>query len=128
MAAPEIDDRVRRLVAAHLASVAQREVLLLMSAAPDKWWTADEVAHALVTRPPAAAGFLGHLAGTGLLERDDERFRYAPSGATSAAVDELAACYATRRPTVVGLILARPDEAVTSLADAFRLRRRRPDG
>ena len=125
MAPPEIAEPVRRLIAGHLESVAQLEVLLLVRAAPEKWWTPDEVARALVTRPPAALGFLQHLSATGLLEREYERFRYAPPGKLGGVVDELAACYATRRPTVVGLILAGPDEAASSLADAFLFRRRR---
>ena len=125
MAPPEIAESVRRFIAGHLESVAQLEVLLLVRAAPDKWWTAEEVARALVTRPPAATGFLQHLEATGLLERDGDGFRFAPPGKTGAVVDELAACYATRRPTVIGLILAGPDEAVNSLADAFRIRRKR---
>ena len=125
MAPPEIAEPVRRFIAGHLESVAQLEVLLLVRAAPDKTWTADEVARALVTRPPAATGFLEHLHGTGLLAREGEGFRFAPPGGTGTVVDELAACYATRRPTVIGLILAGPDEAATSLADAFRIRRRR---
>jgi len=125
VAAPEIAEPVRRFIAGHLESVAQLEVLLLVRAAPEKWWTPDEVARALVTRPPAALGFLQHLSATGLLERDDERFRYTPPGRVGAVVDELAACYATRRPTVVGLVLAGPDEAASSLADAFRFRRSR---
>ena len=125
MPPPEIAEPVRRFITGHLESVAQLEVLLLVRAAPERWWTQDEVARALVTRPPAALGFLSHLHDTGLLERDGERFRYAPAGRTGAVVDELAACYATRRPTVVGIILAGPDDAVVSLADAFRIRRRR---
>ncbi len=121
----DIPEPVRRLIAGHLESVAQLDVLLLLRAAPDKWWTSEEVARALVTRPPAALGFLHHLTGTGLLERDEERFRYAPPGTTGPVVDELAACYSARRTTVVSLILSAPDEAVSSLADAFRLRRRK---
>lgn len=125
MAPSEIPDDVRRLIGEHLESVAQLEVLLLVRAAPDKWWSAEEVARALVSRPPAAAGFLAHLHAAGLLGRDGDVYQYAPSPANAATVDALAECYATRRPTVIGLIFARPDDAVASLADAFRLRRKR---
>ena len=125
MPPPDVPDGVRRLISEHLESVAQLEVLLLTRAAPEKWWTADEVARAMVTRPAAALGFLRHLHVSGLLAAGDGGFRYDPPAATGADVDELASCYATRRPTIVGLILAGPDEAASSLAEAFRIRRRR---
>lgn len=125
MAPPDIPADVRRLIADSIESVAQLEVLLLVRAAPDKRWTPDEVARALVTRPPAAAGFLAQLEATDLVTRDGDGYRYTPPGTTAGTVDRLAECYATRRPTVVGLIFDRPDDAVSSLADAFRIKRRK---
>ena len=116
---------VERFIAQRLDSVALLEVLLLVRAAPDRAWTADDVARALVTRPEHARAMLGQLAGEGLLTMDDTAFRYAP-GDLGGDVEELAECYATRRPTVVGLIFAPRDSGAEALADAFRIRRRKP--
>jgi hypothetical protein len=73
---------VRRLIAQRIESVAQLEVLLLLRAAPEKAWSAEEVGRALVTRPDAAEGFLGHLVERELVrpEEDEEGatlFQYA---------------------------------------------------
>lgn len=127
-ASDEIPEGIRRLITERIESVAQLEVLLLLRAAPDKTWSVTEVARALVTRPDAAAGFLRHLVDRGLVRQEgDDAFRYAASGELGDDVDGLAQCYATRRTTVIGLIFApRPgDSAAATLADAFRLKRRR---
>ena len=110
---------VRRFITAHLDSVSALETLLLLHGEPDRGWTADEVAGALVTKPSAAEGFLRELRDHGLVSEHDGRFRYAPH----RAVDALAETYATRRHTVIGLIFDRPDPAASALADAFRFRK-----
>ena len=50
---------------------------------------------------------------------------HAHHSTAEAVIDELAAAYAMRRVTVVGLIFAKPSQAVTGLADAFKLRKDR---
>ena len=115
---------VERFIAQRLDSVALLEVLLLVRAAPDRAWTAEDVARALVTRPEHAGAMLGQLAAEDLLAADDGAYRYTP-GELVDDVEQLAECYATRRPTVVGLIFAPRDAGAEALADAFRIRRRR---
>lgn len=122
---PEVPPAVRQLIAEHLESVAQLEVLLLLRAAADRAWSIEEVAQAQVTRPAAAAGYLAQLELAGLVVREGAQYRYAPSADRGPTLDALADAYAKRRQTVVGLIFSGPDDDVTSLADAFRLRRRR---
>lgn len=117
---------VRRFIVSHIVSVAQLEVLLLLRAAADKDWTSDEVARALVTQPEAAAGWLENLTGHGLARETDGSYRYEPSSdEVERTVDALAESYANYRVSVISLIFSRPSERVTSLADAFRIRRRR---
>lgn len=119
VAGDDIPSDVRRFIAAHLESVSALEVLLLLHGQPDRTWTADDVAAKLVTKPQAATGFLRHLRDHGLASEEDGRFRYAPH----RTVDALAAAYAARRHTVIGLIFDRPDPAASALADAFRFRK-----
>jgi hypothetical protein len=116
---------VRRFIASHIVSVSQLEVLLLLRAAGDKAWTADEVARALVTQPEAAAGWLANLTESGLATHRGASYRYAPATPElEETVDSLAESYANYRVAVISLIFARPSEGVTRLADAFRIRRK----
>jgi hypothetical protein len=116
---------VRRFIASHIVSVAQLEVLLLLRAAADKDWTADEVARALVTQPEAAAGWLENLTQERLARSQGAGYRYAPAThELETTVDALAESYANYRVAVISLIFARPSEGVTRLADAFRIRRK----
>jgi hypothetical protein len=120
----DVTDDARRLITEHIHSVEQLEVLLLLRAAPDKEWSAAEVARALVSQPDTAETRLADLARRRLLKRKDDTYRYAPVAKTDKAVGDLATAYATRRTTVIGLIFSKPSDAVTSFSDAFRLRRR----
>jgi hypothetical protein len=116
---------VRRFIASHIVSVAQLEVLLLLRAAADKEWTADEVARALVTQRDAAEGWLENLRERGLARQEGGRYRYAPANRElDRTIDSLAESYANYRVAVISLIFARPSERITSFADAFRIRRK----
>jgi hypothetical protein len=123
VAAGGIPREVERFIAERVDSLALLEALLLVRAAPDRAWTPDDVARALVTRPEHAGALLGQLAASGLLAVDEGGYRYTP-GALSPTVDALAECHATRRPTVIGLIFAPRHNDAEALADAFRLRRK----
>lgn len=115
---------VRRFIAGHIESVGQLEVLLLLRAAADKEWTADEVARAVVTQPASATGWLEQLRGDHLLTLTDGRYRYAPTPDDELAIDGLAESYAKYRVAVIGLIFSKPSEQVREFPEAFRLRRR----
>ena len=117
-----ITEGARRLVAEHIHSVEQLEVLLLLRAAPDKSWSAAEVARALVSQPDTATTRLEDLVGRKLVQRSGDEYRYAP-GDRQREVSELAEAYATRRVAVVGLIFSKPSDSVTSFSDAFRFRK-----
>jgi len=115
---------VRRFIGAEIQSVEQLEVLLLLRGAPDKGWTAKEVARALVSQPESAANWLEQMEKRELLSEADGVYTYAPATREVAAtIDELAESYARYRVAVIGLIFSKPSERVTLFSDAFRLRR-----
>lgn len=123
--APSIPDRVRQFLAVNMTNVAQLELLLHVRSAPDRWWTPEEVAVPLTTRPVVAARDFAHLHERGLVERAEDqppRYRYGP-GELASTVDEVADVHGRRRSAVVDAIFAEPHDTATSLADAFRLRR-----
>jgi hypothetical protein len=124
MAGGGIPDRVVRLVGEHIHSVEQLEVLLLLRRAPEREWTASDVAVELATVPQSAADRLEDLAHRGFLAKAAERYRYDGSDhGRDAAVGELEDAYARRRVTVIGLIFAKPSESIRTFADAFRIRK-----
>jgi hypothetical protein len=120
----EIPEPVRRFLAEHIDSVGLLEALLLLRAAPDKRWTAEELARALVTGERLADRQLNELHGHRLAVADGTGYRYAAGGEHARTVDDLAECYARRRHTVIGAIYGGGQtRGATSLADAFRLRK-----
>jgi hypothetical protein len=115
---------VKRFVKRHIESVEQLEVLLLLRAAADKHWTAEEVARARVTHAEAAAAWLENLAVRGFVRHEPRGYRYdPPSAEAERTIDELAESYAKYRVAVVALIFSRPSERITLFSDAFRIRR-----
>jgi hypothetical protein len=125
--AKEISEPVRRFIAQHVHSAAQLEVLLLLRTVPDRDWSIEEVARAQVSGARMAEELLEDLRARGLIARDEDsqRFTYRPPPALETVIDDLAESYATRRVAVVGLIFSKPSSSVTSLADAFRIRKDR---
>lgn len=117
-----ITDGARRLIAEHIHSVEQLEVLLLLRATPEKAWSAAEVARALVSQADTAETRLIDLEQRGLISRGEDGWRYDP-GRREREVTQLAEAYGTRRVAVVGLIFSKPSDSVTSFSDAFRLRK-----
>jgi len=126
VAAPDLSQPVRSFIGRHIDSVAQLEVLLLLRAAPAKWWSVDEVARAQVSTSDAVALCLGHLTAERLVTQDGGAFRFEPAASEAPVVDQVAEAYATRRTTVVAAIFAPAGSgAASTLAEGFRLRRRR---
>jgi predicted transcriptional regulator len=121
-----IPEGVRRLIAEHIHSVEQLEVLLLLRRTEGRSWTVDEVSNELVTQRDSVAERLEDLARRGFLARSgDPSPRYAYESGDEARdrdVDELADSYARRRVSVISLIFSKPSDTIRSFADAFRLR------
>jgi hypothetical protein len=118
-----------RFVRQDIHSVLQLEVLLLLRDRGGEW-TPHAVAEELrITLQYAELrlqdlqlrGLLGTGASTG-------SYVYAPTPEPRRLlVDELAACYAKTRYTVINLIFSEPGDSARSLADAFRFRRKKDD-
>jgi len=124
-----IPQPVRAFIAAHVESVLQLELLLLLHAQAPRPWTADELARELRIDAAWASAQLASLAGAGVLDAgaaDPPAYRYAPrTPQLDAAVAGLARAYAARRVTVIGLIFSKPVAKIRSFADAFRFRKDR---
>lgn len=116
---------VVELIAQHIVSIEQLEILLLFRARSEESWTAKQVSQELRTAELSATEHLARLHACGFVQHSsDGAFAYAPaSEALRRAVDGLATAYAERRYTVIDLIFAKPIDKLHVYANAFRFRR-----
>jgi hypothetical protein len=117
-----------RFIHEYIDSVEQLEVLLLLRSSAPSAWTAEAVARDLRTAETSVTARLKTLHTQKLVEAStvegSTAYRYAPDGAgTDRLVGELASEYALRRVAVITLIFSKPNDAVRSFADAFRIRK-----
>lgn len=129
----ELPDDVKKLLAEHITSVEQLEILLLLRGRPDTDWTASAVSEEVRTGERSAAARLDDLEARGFLRANSHggevSYRYAPAAAwLRQAVERLAAAYAERRYTIIELIFAKPIDNLKVYADAFRIRKDDSDG
>jgi hypothetical protein len=116
---------VRDLIAAHVHSITQLDLLLLLHGAGGRAFSAAEVCRELRIPERLAEGQLLDLTAAGLLTGDasPNSFRFDREGRHAPVVAELARCVAERKRAVHDLILASPSDDVQVFSDAFRLRR-----
>jgi hypothetical protein len=124
MAAPDIPDVVRRLIADKIDSIPELEAILLLRQDRTRAWSVEESSKALFVSLVVAGYILGVLTERGFFACSDGNYRFAPdSPELEAAVDLLAATYSRRLVEVTHLVHAKPSASVRLFADAFRLRK-----
>lgn len=126
----EVPYELRRLIAQHLESMEQVEVLLLLARGEPRPRSITDVATELRWSPRTTQQCLEELARGPLVRRlgsgaGGGTYEYAPAPADRETVDALMLLYDTR-PLLLGrLIYDRPPTVARSFADAFRIRHRR---
>ncbi len=122
----KIDAGLIAFIKAHIDSVEQLEVLLLLRNDPSKGWSATDVSRQLRSSPVSAAQRLEKLCVLRLIVKADpaqQSFRYEPGTPELAdRVTALSEAYLVRRVTVIDLIFSNPIEKIQCLADAFKIR------
>ncbi len=122
-----LPEAVCRLIAEHIDSVEQLEVLLLLWRHPSRGWAPEAVARELRIEPASADKRLEDLERGGFLQCRDRacrEYQYAPEPPErDGLVRGLAEGYAERRVTVINLIFSKPVDRIRTFADAFRLRK-----
>jgi hypothetical protein len=122
-----LPEAVCRLIAEHIDSVEQLEVLLLLWRHASRGWAPEAVARELRIEPASADKRLEDLERGGFLQCRDRACReywYAPAPSErDALVRGLAEGYAERRVTVINLIFSKPVDRIRTFADAFLLRK-----
>jgi DNA-binding HxlR family transcriptional regulator len=126
-----ISQDVQQFITEHIRSVVVLEILLLMHAGPTRKWTVAELSRELRISPQWTAREFTDLARRGLIRRCEENtvcYTYGATGTIDQTISALANAYAHRRVSVISMIFAKPNDAIQSFADAFRLRKDQQDG
>jgi predicted ArsR family transcriptional regulator len=124
-----LPEHVQGFLMAHIDSIEQLEVLLLLQARKEREWTAAEVALELRITKDSAATRMEDLSAGGLLTSNGgrpERYRYSPIRSDDVrAIAALAMAYSKLRVSVITFIFSKPQTRGHGLADAFFLKKRR---
>ena len=132
MSADPISEEIRAFIGENVRSLRALELLLLVQANRQREWDPQELSNELRATPEWADLELRFLESRGLMIRPDPaapKFRYSPSRSDlEAAVANLAAAYRVRPCAITQVIFAGPRESIRQFADAFRLRKEKPDG
>jgi hypothetical protein len=123
--------QVKAFIAAHIQSVVQLEVLLLLYDHAQENWTAARVAQALRVDKTWVEAQLANLAASGFLSRKNGRaptYRYAPRAPElHEDVRRLVWTYAERRVTVINMIYSKTPDHLRAFTEAFKLKQRKED-
>lgn len=130
MSDAEIPKEVIDFISEHITSMEQLEVLLLLSGEPNRDWSSEAVFTAIQSSQASVTQRLLEFCDRGLLIQPAPlSFRYLPkSQALASVVRALAATHKERRVKVIELIYRKPVDNVQSFADAFKIRKDKPNG
>lgn len=125
----EIPEEVRKLIAEHIVSVEQLEVLLLLRSRSAELWTPEKISEAIRTSASSAEQRLRDLESRGFLiqQGGEGAFRYVP-GRWEQALHLLDQLYSERHYTVIELIFSKPIQNLRVYSDAFLFRKDPSDG
>ena len=128
MNADQLPSDVRLLLRNHIQTVLQLELLLLLHAHADGWWTAEAANREHPATVDAAGQYLAALCDAKLVERSDgpvPQFRFAPERAQDAAtVATIARLFRTHYYSIVEAIYAPRRRDIQDFADAFKLNKK----
>ena len=129
MAESNISKEVLEFISEHIISLEQLEMLLLLSSQPAKEWTLDSVFTEIQSSQASIAHRLQEFCDKGLLvKKQNGLFQYAPRNESVAhAIHALSVAYKERRMKVIELIYRKPVDEVQSFADAFKIRKDKPN-
>jgi hypothetical protein len=126
----DFSDEFCRFLQAAVRGVDGAELLLLLQAEPERWWSAADAVAALrksvTLSETEAARHFGAFKESGLVAAaPDGRVQFHPADAALAGhVDKLGKTYSERPVTLIRVIYALRDTKIQSFADAFRLMRK----
>jgi hypothetical protein len=121
---PPLDLALRPFVESAFPSVWALETFFVLRRRPDAAWSVAEIVAELRGSDTIVRDSLVALERAGLATHGDGEARYQPaSPALATLADALAAAYAEKPFTVIGMITSRRSDPLMGFADSFRLGR-----
>lgn len=126
----DITKAIKQFLERYIRSLDQLEVLLLVSALPDREWSVDEVYNVVRSSPGVVRERLDYFTAAGMLSCTTGdvpvRYRFQPRNADmQATIAALSTAYKISRHKIVELIYSRPEpgDPLIDFSDAFRLKK-----
>ena len=120
-------DQLNRFIAQEIGSLEQLEVLLFVSANPQKWWTVRDVYNVVKSSLPSITERLNEMVARGFLRKEagpEVRYQFGPNDENlQQLISELSNAYKEKSVKVVQAIYSKPPDAVQEFAKAFRVRK-----
>lgn len=126
----DLSPAVRQFISRFIRSVEQLEILLLLSRAPEKKYTASQVYDVILSTPQSVEGWLNQLTRDELLIRSTgspQEYQCTSHPETFAQIETLGEWYRAAPVRVIEAIYQRESRAAQSFADAFKLKNREPN-
>jgi hypothetical protein len=114
---------LREFLATHIDSIAELEALLLVRESRETVWDVHSLAKRLYVEEQQALEVLSHLGAHGFVERDADRFRYAPISADLDRLAGLLAEYYRHHLIPVTQLVHAKTRRIRQFADAFKLKK-----
>ena len=114
---------LRSLILHHMATMDHVAVLVALRASPQLAQSVGTMVSQTRLAATVVEPVLRDLVSSDLIRQEGDTYRYAPPEELKDALDELAEMYRTKPVTLVRALYDRPARAVTSFADAFRVRK-----
>jgi predicted transcriptional regulator len=113
-------ENVNQFIYAHIDSIEQLEILLLLRHHADKSWSFKAISDELRSTPDSVATRILPLEKIGIIHREGDMFRYLPTDSVlKETIDDLEKIYRVRRQKIYELIFSPMKKRVRDFADAF---------
>ena|ERR1700734_422358 len=114
--------QVKDFVIRHITSIEQLELLLLFASDPSKSWTTQQLVKEMSSSQESVCQRVKQLTEDGLLTKDGEIFRFAPTTAVKTGIiSELSMAYGQYRVRITELIYSRAG-VLKTFSDAFKFK------
>lgn len=122
-----LDEQLRAFVLEHFDSVEQLEVLLFLREERSRTWAAEQVGHVLRSSSESITKRMRDLKARKFLSGGDGlplHYKYDPMDAKlDEMVAQLAEAYKVKRFSIINLIFSRPEDALISFSEAFKIKK-----